>query len=233
MLSKKIINGILALLVLFFSLGNYQQPYVFVILAAVFALAAAGFNYAALRRERSKKSLRSVVLSALLVIGLFGVSLAISEAWLRWVFLASCSVLFYFYQIYFPREIPGNGEEIAVLAAAAALFVLFWSVNLYFPQPWYVSLLLFLAAALPLCLYVVPFAEALLGALILTEITWALLYWPTHFLTTAAGNFSVFYLLYVILRLRESGRLGKRQLYFHVGTVSAVLAIVLVNSPWK
>lgn len=233
MLSKKIINGVLALLVLFFSLGNYKHPYVFVILAVVFALAAAAIDFVALRRERTQRKARSVLLSALLVLGLFGVSLTISEAWLRWGFLALGAALLYFYQLYFPREIPGNGEEIAVLSAAAMLFILVWSVNFYFPRPWYVSLLLAVAVSLPLCLYIVPLAEALLGTLIITETAWALLYWPTHFLTTATVSFAVFYLLYVILRLAASGRLGKRQLYFQVGTVSAVLVIVLINSPWK
>ena len=233
MSTKKIINAILAILVFASSMGSYERPATFLIWAGALIVLTLVINWVVLRRYAGKGGLRRLILPVLLLVGLFGINLAISSGRMRWILTAGTAIVFYLYQIYFPEELPRNGEETAVLLTAALLFGFIWSLNFYFAWSWYYLLGLTLVLFFPLFTYAAPAGGGLFGTLIVLEMQWTLLYWPTHLITTTAVNFAGFYLIYVLSRLEAQRKLSAGQLYLQTGMTTAAVFLILLSSSWR
>src|SRR3989344_7896768 len=178
----------------------------------------------------------------LYLVGLYGALAAVSSLAIRLLLAAAASVLLFFRIVSFSKTPVWNLNEWFTVGTGALLLLGQWAWNFYFTPAWY--LVLFAAASLFFLLFWQAGREqglfpiravegALVGSLLMVEVTWSLLFWPTHFFTIAAVSFAPFYLIYVLSSLYFTKRLSKRQAYFQIGAVAAMVIIVMLSSPWQ
>ncbi|MBX4191770.1 MAG: hypothetical protein KW804_03155, partial [Candidatus Doudnabacteria bacterium] len=73
----------------------------------------------------------------------------------------------------------------------------------------------------------------LLIAMVITEITWALSFWPTHFFVNAVVLFCAFYLLWLFSFSAFFGKLTKQKVYWQLTLIAIVLILTLSTTAWR
>ena len=234
-----------ALILLTALLGNrsgaqrFGSYYFAVVISLVVIL---GLELRLLRRTtRNLADLLWLLLPFLYLVGIFG-TVAATSTGIGLFFAIFASYLFYFYHNHFPSPIPLYIEQTFTLYGAFLLSVFLWSLNFVFTPPWWVVSLLMFAGFFPLFLqafYKMARSageagfDAFVAALLMVEISWAVLFWPVHFFTAAVVSFGAFYLLYLISMQYFKNRLNRRKIYFQVSLISIVVLITLMSSSWQ
>lgn len=223
----KIINLALAGGVFFFSLRSFAA-------AAVFAAAAALADFFYIRPQADRKEYLRLALPVIFLLGLFVVSAAISATSIRALVGLAGALLFYFFQINFRRP-PFLLEQTFTLAAGFLTAGSVGALNFFFTPAWGVTGAL--NSAVFFFLFWQAFRKSIVWTLILTlilsEISWAVLFLPFHFLTSAVAVFAAFYLLYLLSWLKFEGMLAKKRVYFHLGIAAGLLVISFLSSAWQ
>lgn len=223
----------------FFRTPDQFYGYLFFSLAAVLAV---GLLSAARLRKHSKKrsDLSWVIMPVLFAAGLFGTMAATNT--LGMLFAVLAVYILYFYFSYFPSGIPQYIEQTFVLLGTFMLVVAVWSLNFFFSPPWWLVTLLFFGVSFLIfwqMFYKMGQMEknltlgALIGGLIMAEVSWALLFWPVYFFTAALVSFSLFYVCYILSGLYFEGRLTSRKVYFQLALVLLVLFATLASTAWE
>jgi hypothetical protein len=165
-------------------------------------------------------------------------------------FILLCAGMFYFalLGIYRLRHAPEDKTAQAILstAAMAALFFFFSSaygfyLNFSFPL-WGLMLLFFFGTALtsydtfidvePKNKDRVRLFSVLLG-LMMGELSWAMSFWPFGFLTTGALATIFYFIAWDIAFDSFRKKLLLRRALFRLGLLFAVIALLLVSTPWQ
>lgn len=182
-----------------------------------------------------------IISGVLFWLGVLGVFAAVSSLVGRVLLLAAALLLFFFY-LRFPRPRPRALEDVFTLSSAFLLLTAVWAADFFFTPPWWAVLLLL--SLLMFLLFSQAFYKmgvrarlllimSLVATLLMVEVSWATLFWPTHFLTVAATGFAGFYLVYIIGQLGLTRRLNRKKIYFQLGLAAVFLLTILLSSPWR
>lgn len=194
--------------------------------SAVMVAAAAGAGISAYWRPG-----RSSTIPAVFLIGFFGTMAGISPAPARVLVGLLAGALFYFHQILQERKILSL-EQTFVIASVLFVSVFVSSLNFFFNVSWPAVTVLNLLFLFAILSSVFSLLWALAGALLLTEIFWATLFLPVHFLTGALVQVAMFYLFYTLGWLHQQGHLSKKRIYFHTAMVLFILVLGFLSSSW-
>jgi hypothetical protein len=165
------------------------------------------------------------------------------------VFLASVMVYTAFMGAYRLKQAPKDLTAIAFLqsAALAGLFLFYGSMygfylNFTFPL-WALMVLFFIGTTFTSFATLVPdlpkvqypqakLYSALLG-LTLTELAWVVSFWPFGYLTTGTISLIFFYISWDIAWQALRGSLTLKRTLFRMFFFFALVALLLVSTPWR
>ena len=239
----KIINFILALVILGVTLGNYDSLSSFVVVALADAVLVLVIDFLAVRRVSSTRvDYLLLVLPGLFLIGLFAAISATSALGTKLLVAVLALDVFYIHQSYFPKKPPAFIEETFTLTTSFLLLYGLWAINFFLTPAWWKTMAL--AFAVFLLLFYQAFYKmgntgrtaslhALLASLLITEIFWTVLFAPVYFLTAAVLVFAVFYLIYMLSNFYFERRLSRNKIVFHTSLIFAVILLSLASSPWQ
>lgn len=69
-------------------------------------------------------------------------------------------------------------------------------------------------------------------ALMLTEIAWAMLFWPLHYITVTGVFAGIYYLMWELTRAHLRGSLTRQKIWFHASFVILMDVLILVTALW-
>ncbi len=239
-LAWKISNALLAFLAAGIILRNFQEFTNYLWSASLLVALSIGVYFAFGRGAHGAGSspFWGWVLPAVFLGGLLGVAGAVSALAAKLVLAIAGAAWFYLHQAF---SWPLAEHESFTLATGFLSLVFIWALNFFFTPPWWTLMTLTLGIFFLMFLQV--FSEtgqrpphlwlwSLLGALIMVEIFWTVLFLPVYFLTAAVLSFAAFYLIYVVTLFHFSGRLTKKKIYFQTGIILLVLIMSLLSSAW-
>ncbi len=211
-----------------------------IIIAAVFLLNAFFLRNFHFSPERGKYL--SLILPTLFLAGMFGALATIPNTVLK-VFVSAVSVLIFgYYNLDFLQKPLKSDEDLFTFAAIFLVLNFLWGVGFYFVLSWWISTLLTFVvffSVFSISIYRLGRENwevllwALICGLILVEVSWAVLFWPVHYLTAALVPFSIFYLVYIMGGLYFEHRLTSNKVYFQTGMITIVLLLSLLSSSWQ
>jgi len=216
--------------------GDLKNYLIFVLVSLVVILLA---NYFWLRRNERRAVF--LLLPALFSLGAFGILATVSGLGFKVIIALALALLFYFYQLRYPVSHSTSLEEVFNLVTALVLLVFLWALSFFFNLSWWGLLMI------TFILFFLLFWQAfykigkqstelslwtLLSAILVVEVSWAVLYLPVHFLTSSVVVFSAFYLIYMFSRLYQKDKLSRDKIYFQLGLMGIVLLLSLVSSRW-
>ena len=221
---------------------DFSNIYAFLAAGTTVIATTALFDLLVLRygQKKSASGYFSALASVFFLLGLFGGLLAVSALAVKLAMAFAAGVLLYLYK---SQKFAASAalDEAVLLSAAALLFATLWGINFYFARPWYILLALIALVFFPF-LWQAFYATkartralelALFTTLIIAETAWPLLFFPTHFLTTALIQLSIFYLIFHFSKLYFTGRLTRSTIYFQAGLAIVVMVLGLLSSPWS
>lgn len=227
----KLLNVIFVILLLSAGLLRYESLPKFALTALLVAGLATFVKFYSGARS---------VLPAAFVLGYLGALAIVSSFVLKLTLAALLAGVFYYYNQSFPKRPAFLDEEFFIMTAAILILAALWGVNFFFTPPWWAISLLTLVFFYPVLSEALrkldvpqPTLWGLLNALILVEVTMALLYWPVNILTAAVVVFAAFYLQYVFAALYYMRKLTKKRIYFHSGLITFVVLVSLLTSKWS
>ena len=239
----KFLPSALILLTAFFGSRSGAQRFgSFYLAVAVSVLLILAMQFRLLRKtSKSINDLLWLVMPCLFLVGTFG-AVASTSAGLGLFFAVLSSYLFYFYHRHFPSPIPLYIEQTFSLYGAFLLSVFLWGLNFFFTPAWWIMLLFGFISFFPFfwqAFYKMSRSgsaalfDALIVALFVVEMIWAMLYWPVYFFTVAVVMFGAIYLVYMLAFQYFKNRLNRRKIYFQVMVVSFVVLIALSTASWQ
>jgi hypothetical protein len=131
--------------------------------------------------------------------------------------------------------------EGAYFISATGIFLGVWAADFYFsPGWWMIMALVFLFSFLLFALgfRAVPVSQsekllyALILALVMTEVSWTMLYWPLHFYPLTVAFVGVFYLTWMFTRLSLSRVLTIKKIIFHLVLFGIMELLALATAAW-
>ena len=241
---EKFFRWIYPLGVFILSIKPYEEIKDYVIVSAIVIAATLLLNALFLRnlpfsQERGKYF--SLILPIFFLVGMFGALATISNTALK-VFIAGGSMLIFgYHNLSFLQKPQKSDEDLFTFAAIFLILNFLWGVGFYFVLPWWTSTLLTFTiffSVFSILIYRLGRKNwevllwALICSLILVEVSWAVLFWPVHYLTAALVPFSIFYLIYIMSGLYFEHRLTTNKVYFQTGMITIVLLLSLLSSSW-
>ena len=134
----KIINFILALVILGVTLGNYDSLSSFVVVALAAAVLVLVIDFLAVRRVSSTRvDYLLLVLPGLFLIGLFAAISATSALGTKLLVAVLALDVFYIHQSYFPKKPPAFIEETFTLTTSFLLLYGLWAINFFLTPAWW------------------------------------------------------------------------------------------------
>jgi hypothetical protein len=148
--------------------------------------------------------------------------------------------------IYFFERMLGNvGEQVLfneILVSAFAFCMALFGFHWYFQFSSLVSLLLVFTsltlvirssfASIPASSYVQWVGSIALG-LFMTEVFWALSFWPLHYSALALILFSIFYFCWAMQYYFLFNHVTPKKIQFHLLLSAVCIAIILLVTPWS
>ncbi|PIR97116.1 MAG: hypothetical protein COT91_03065 [Candidatus Doudnabacteria bacterium CG10_big_fil_rev_8_21_14_0_10_41_10] len=125
--------------------------------------------------------------------------------------------------------------------SAAGVFLGIWAFEFYFTPAWWLVLILIFFASFSF--YWASYYNVLANlqekmiystvlAFLVTQISWALLFWPLHFVSITVVMLALLYLAWMIGRLHLQGTLKKNAILYHSGFSGLIIFIVVLTSNW-
>ncbi|HEX9503550.1 MAG TPA: hypothetical protein VF974_04490 [Patescibacteria group bacterium] len=229
----KISSLILAILMFLVFLGSAANFYVFAASVVILIFASLAINF-----KRLNFTWPHLMLPVIYLLGSGSMFAIISSPTLRLVFLILASTAFYFLEVKLGRE-SHFLQNIYLLSVFAFYFALFaiqfyfnlktwWIIPAAFVLTYLLSIQGFAGFSLPSKRYF-----HLLIAMVCTEVTWALSFWPTHFFVDAVILFCFFYVLWLFSFSAFFGKLTKQKIYWQLTLVALVLILTLTTAAWR
>ena len=245
-ISRKIVlSFLITAAIVVAGLRSYENLENFIWMSAVtVGLVAAGNLFELRKVAVDAEGFWPAVLPVLYLIGLMGTVAASSTSYVRVGVVVIGAYIFYAYQRGFPNRVPQFLEDTFSMLGTFFFLVFVWSLNFFFSLSipgW--ALMLGVATAFflnfrQLFYKLGIFARrgsiyALLCALVMAQVTWAILYWPVNFLTASVTSFTLYYLIYTLGTLHFRQNLNRDKLYFQIAIILVVLLFSLISSPWR
>lgn len=211
-------------------LVQFPAPW-FYVSAAVSAIVILSLFFRALRADSSPSARRLWFVPLVFLVGVFGTATAAPLPGLFFGLLGS--YLVYYFYLFYPKNLPIFIEQTTTLFAAFVFSSFAWSLSYYYtPPPW--TIVIFSATGFYL-LFRSRLAHlgALIGTLVMAELTWVLQFWPIHFFSLAVVSLAGFYLIFMFSHLQSIGKLSSRKIYFQVSLIALVVLLTLLSSPWQ
>lgn len=218
-------------LILITVLLSYVNDKLFYGAAVISTLLTLFLFFLSFRRSTPPRPKYHLLLPLAFLLGLFGTVAAAPRVGTVFAILGSF-LLYQFYR-FSARTVPLNVERTFSLFTAFLFSVFVWSVNYYFTPEWWTIVILAASGFFAIFLFKQQPLGVWVGTLIMSEVVWALLFWPVHFFTAGTAAFGVFYLCYLLADLHFHRKLSRRMVYFQVSLISFVVLITLVSSSWQ
>ena len=157
------------------------------------------------------------------------------------IFVYALGVIFLKLQLSLQARFNSVFSENIFFLSTFGIFLGIWAINFFFTPAWWIIMaLVFVFSAILFWIGIFnthaeskeKLTYALLLALGLTEISWALLFWPLHFLSMTIVIAIIFYLAWTMTRLHFLGLLNKKKIAYHSGFSILILIITLSTSVW-
>lgn len=239
----RIINSVLAILIFGVAVTAYQGPKNYLLWGGILVFVLSLVNFWKVKASHQIQfSGLLVILPAVYVLGLFGTVAATSALGVKLFLSIAGAIGLLFYEWNYPARSAQPMEEIFTLLAAFLVLTALWAGSFFLHLPWWAVML-----ATFVIFYLVFWQGfhkmnilksdtvlwALISALIMAEIVWAISFWPVYFLTAAVVSFAGFYLVYILSDLHFKGALSAKQVYFQIAIILVVLLFSLVSSSWQ
>lgn len=244
MLSKyhKIISGVISIGILVvaqvfaspFPVFRFLIPAIVACIGAILV-----YNYFYLKEQGRWNRWKSVQ-TALFFVAWFGVFLLLPNYVIRGIYLLASMPIIYFVELL----LDNFGEQILinqVLLIAFGLFVSSWGVEYYYKLSGsYVFLLEFFAIFLLVRAsleyiphsYKLKLLSALSIALFMSEVHWALSFWPLHYSALAIVAFCIFYAVWTLYHYALFNVLTTRRIQFYLVFALVAIIIIVSSTPW-
>lgn len=179
-----------------------------------------------------------LMLPVIYIMSVSSVFLIITNPALRLPFLILAAINLFFIEFNLGKEshLLQNAFLLSVFGLYAGMFAFHYYFNL---NHWWLLLGMFVITYV---LILQGFAGFSLPAkkyfvwlisLVVTQITWALSFWPTFYLVNATAVFLVFYIFWIFSFSAFFGKLSRHKLFLQLGLIIIVLGIVLGTTPWR
>jgi len=131
--------------------------------------------------------------------------------------------------------------ENTFFVSVSGIFIGLWTLDFFLTPAWWIVLLLhfgfvygFLQAgfATTLATDSQRMVYSLVLALVFAEISWAMLFWPLHNLTSGVVSATLFYAGWSLTKLHLSGELDRKRTIFYGGFAVMVLLITILTASW-
>ena len=125
--------------------------------------------------------------------------------------------------------------------SAFGIFLGIWALDFFFTPAWWLIMALVFTSSLLLFWTGIFNTHAQLNekiiytlflAFMLTQISWALLFWPLHFVSMAVVTSVLFYLAWTVVRLHFLGSLNRQRIVYHSTFALLILLITLSTAVW-
>ena len=157
------------------------------------------------------------------------------------VFAYALGIIFFRLQLSLQARVNSVFSENVFFLSAFGIFLGIWAINFFFTPGWWIIMaLVFLFSVILIWIGIFnTHAErkerityTLFLSLGLTEISWALLFWPLHYLSMAIVISAIFYLAWTMTRLHFLGMLNFKKIAYHSGFIALILIITLSTAAW-
>ncbi len=209
---------------------EFQGP-LFYVSAAISIIVILFLLFRAQRSEPPVPTRSFWFLPLVFSVGIFGTAAASPLLGLFFGMLGS--YLFYYYYLFFPKNIPVFIEQTTALFTAFVFSSFSWSLSYYFMLPPWATIFFSALGFYLLFRHRLAALGALVGTLVMAETTWVLQFWPIHFFSLAVVSLAVFYLIFMFSHLHSIGKLSTRKIYFQVSLIAVVVILTLLSSPWQ
>jgi hypothetical protein len=129
----------------------------------------------------------------------------------------------------------------AFFLSATGIFLGLWAADFFFSPAWWIIIALHFAFTF--LFFWTGLSTALVGnydkllyslilALVFAELTWAMLFWPLHFLSLTVVSAALFYSAWSLFRFYLSGSLDRKKIIFYTVFSSVVIIVVFSTAIW-
>ncbi|MCL5435977.1 MAG: hypothetical protein M1275_02760 [Patescibacteria group bacterium] len=207
-----------------------------------FAVLCALLDYFLYRRQLTSFSgLTFLLYGVLWIAASFGFMALASGAFWRVVF--ALLLAFGFWRLHWELQPFGYSHVLDNLffISVFGIYLSVWAANFYFTPAWWLVM-----CAVFVCSWLffwtglhsaeAPFRSkilyCLLLAFVLTELAWAMLFLPVHFLPAAIVFSVVFYCLWMLSRFHLQKNLSREKIIFYTAFGAAVVIVTLIATAW-
>lgn len=213
--------------------GNPARFYIVGAITAILVFATLAINF-----KRLNFTWPHLMLPVIYLLACGSVFVLLTDPGFRIFFLILASIIFYMLEVRLGRE-SHFLQNIFLLSVFGLYFGMFgfqfylnlkiwWIVPIAFVLSYLLSIQGFAGFSLPSKRYF-----HLLIAMIATEITWALSFWPTHFFVNTVILFCTFYLLWLFSFSAFFGKLTRQKVYWQLTLIAIVLILTLTTTAWR
>jgi len=230
---SSLVLGIAMFMVFMGSARGGNEFYIFLFSLAILLVAALAINI-----KRLGFSWPQLLLPLVYIIGVGCIFVVITSPFLRTIFLGVASIVLFGLELQLGRESHylQNVYLFSVFAWFLGLFAInfyldlstFWTVLAGFLASYFLIVQGFAGFSLPAKKYF-----NFIVALVCGQVTYGLLFWPTHYLVNAVVLFSVFYLLWIFSFSAFFGKLSIKKIYWQMALVFLVLVVTLATAAWE
>ena len=157
------------------------------------------------------------------------------------IFVYLLGIIFFRLQLRLQARTNSVFLENIFFLSAFGIFLGIWAIDFFFtPAWWLIMALMFVFSVILFWMGIFnTHAErrekviyTLFLAFALTEISWALLFWPLHFVSMAIVAAVIFYLAWTMARLHFLGLLNRKKIIYHSGFSVLILLVTLSTAVW-
>lgn len=230
---KRISSVTLSILMFVLILGTQVHFYFFLASLAFLILASLAVNF-----KRLNFTWPHLLLPIIYIIGVGSLYGIIGSFTIRLIFLIIASLTFYFLEMWLGRE--SHFLQNIFLLSVFAWYCGIFGVQFYLRLPGIlfviiIFLMTYLFALQGFAGFNQPSKKYfnILLSLLCAEGAAGLLLWPTHFFIDAVVLFCLFYIIWLFSFSAFFGKLSRPKVYWQIGLIIIVLAVVLSTTAWK
>jgi hypothetical protein len=215
------------------SVRSNNELYILLISMAILLAAVTAINV-----KRIGFSWPHLLLPLIYIIGVGCIFIVISVDWFRTAFLVGTSLVLLGLELQLGKE--SHYLQNVYLFSVFAWFVGLFAIEFTFDIPaiwtvivgFLISYLLIVQGFAGFSLPAKKYFNFLV-ALVCAQVIWGLLFWPTHYLTSAIVLFMIFYLLWIFSFSAFFGKLSIKKIYWQLALAAFVLGLILATAAWQ
>lgn len=241
MLQKFVILILGAVFVLVFSFLPKSIMYALleVLGLAIVSVVANFFFYR--NQLRKPADVASLFLPAFWIFSVTAVVFLLPTPFWRFAFIVCCAFILITLELNLKSSNKHFFIENLFFISATGIFLGIWALDYYYTPGWWIIMsLIFVACFILLWMgFSVAVHEArgkllysLFLSFLLTQASWAILFWPLHYVTDTLVFSGLFYLLWMLARFFLSGSLGAKKIIFYSVFAGIVEFFALITALW-